>query len=289
MNKVEVFVNWNGTVNSLVPQFMNFSAGEVHLASPISVKRKENVTEVFIVSNIQSSEDILRTLTVTNAIRNTGISNISLVVPYLPYSRSDRVCSLGEEFGLEVFSSIINSQNYNKVFTFDAHSNVAEEVIPNLVNIKSDTIITHTLSAESYDYIVSPDKGAKHKSEKLSLLWGIPYVEGFKIRDPATGNLSGFGVNGGEVLQGKRVLVPDDIADGSGTFVGLLKEIKKYHPLSVDLFVTHGIFSKGVDVVAEFDKVITLNSFNPANLHLEDSNSKNTLIDKIVNGDFYYE
>lgn len=291
MEKIEVFVNWNGTVNSFVPQFMNFSAGEVHLASPISIKRKENVTEVFIVSNIQSSEDILRTLTVTNAIRNTGINSISLVIPYLPYSRSDRVCSPGEEFGLEMFAQIINSQGYKKVVTFDAHSEVASSHINRLKVIGMHDLLSHYLriNHKKYDLLVSPDKGALLKVDTCSRATGINYISGFKVRDPATGKLSGFGVSDGFLLEGKKVLVLDDLADGGGTFIGLLKEMQVFKPKSVDLLVTHGIFSKGIQMLEDsgFRSVDAINYFNLQGI--TNDHTLSNFINDIVRGDFYYE
>ena len=292
MDNIEIYVSWNKTVNKFTPSFLNFSAGEVHLAKPLRFCHLKNITQIHIVANILSSEDLVKTLIVTNAIKNIKLENdcnISLILPYLPYSRSDRVCVSGEEFGLQMLSKIINTQEYTNVITFDTHSSVGLDLINNLINISSKQIVESVLCKTDYDCILSPDKGAKGKSKALGEAWDVPVVEGFKLRDPLTGKLSGFGVQCGEDLTNKRVLIPDDIADGSGTFVGLLEEVKKYSPLSVDLFVTHGIFSKGLDIVAEFDKVLTLNALTDEAKIVEISNKKEEIIQDIIKGDFDYE
>lgn len=63
-------------------------------------------------------------------------------------------------------------------------------------------------------------------------------------------------------MTNKKLLVIDDICDGGGTFVLLANELKKHNPTRFSLFVTHGIFSKGVEVLydAGYSSVITTDS-----------------------------
>jgi ribose-phosphate pyrophosphokinase len=70
-------------------------------------------------------------------------------------------------------------------------------------------------------------------------------IQGNKKRDPETGGLSGFDYEGD--VKGKNLLIVDDIADGSGTFIGLAQKLLEGGAKEVRLYVTHGIFSKGVD------------------------------------------
>ena len=58
-------------------------------------------------------------------------------------------------------------------------------------------------------------------------------------------------------------MMVDDICDGGGTFCWTASELKKYKPMSVALYVTHGIFSKGVDCLfdAGIHRVVTTDSF----------------------------
>jgi ribose-phosphate pyrophosphokinase len=56
------------------------------------------------------------------------------------------------------------------------------------------------------------------------------------------------------------VLIVDDICDGGGTFIGIAKalpkDVKKY------LYVTHGIFSKGLrELTGHFEHIYTTNSY----------------------------
>ena len=55
----------------------------------------------------------------------------------------------------------------------------------------------------------------------------------------------------------KRVLIVDDICDGGATFTSLAKVLKNAGAVYIGLHVTHGIFSKGIQVLLEagVDKV----------------------------------
>jgi ribose-phosphate pyrophosphokinase len=86
---------------------------------------------------------------------------------------------------------------------------------------------------------------------------GIPLINAWKTRDVATGNISGFGCS--PLGEAKKVLIVDDICDGGGTFLGL----KGILPADVkcDIFVTHGIFSKGTkSLLSAFDTVFCTDS-----------------------------
>jgi ribose-phosphate pyrophosphokinase len=62
-----------------------------------------------------------------------------------------------------------------------------------------------------------------------------------------------------EQLKDKHVIIVDDICDGGRTFIELAKVLKSNKVKNITLFVTHGIFSKGVDALFEngIDNIIT--------------------------------
>jgi ribose-phosphate pyrophosphokinase len=100
--------------------------------------------------------------------------------------------------------------------------------------------------------LVAPDKGATAKVAALANLLQHRWIQGDKVRDPKTGALSGFSVDDdGKSIEGCHLVVVDDICDGGGTFIGLGEELNKLKPKSMDLYVTHGIFSKGYDKLLE--------------------------------------
>ena len=61
----------------------------------------------------------------------------------------------------------------------------------------------------------------------------------------------------------KDVTIVDDISDGGRSFIELAAVLRKRNVGKIYLYVTHGIFSKGLDVLFEagIDEVFTTNSF----------------------------
>ena len=82
-----------------------------------------------------------------------------------------------------------------------------------------------------------------------------------KRRDPATGKIYKTDVLADD-LSGKCAVISDDICDGGYTFIKIAEQLREKNIEKIVLFVTHGIFSKGLDVFdGLIDEVITTTSF----------------------------
>jgi ribose-phosphate pyrophosphokinase len=103
-----------------------------------------------------------------------------------------------------------------------------------------------------YGGVIAPDKGAHDRAEQMADALGLDVTYGSKVRDVATGRLSDFEIT---VEPGKHYLVVDDICDGGGTFIGLGEKIREQGAFA-DLYVTHGIFSKGTTELKKIYKNI---------------------------------
>jgi ribose-phosphate pyrophosphokinase len=112
-----------------------------------------------------------------------------------------------------------------------------------------------------YDCIISPDAGAEKRSGGVARMLGLPLIHAWKHRNIKDGFLSGFGIEP-SIRDYKSALVVDDICDGGGTFAGLSATIKEISPFSkCDLFVTHGLFSKGTkDLLSSFNNIFCTDS-----------------------------
>lgn len=190
-----------------------------------------------------------------------------LNIHYLPYARQDRICNTGEAFALKVFMQMLDPI-VNNYFSYceiaDVHSNVfnsfclrGEYVLINQFVCAADVVNT-----DYYDYMIAPDKGAKSKAEAYG---HANLVTLNKVRKDGRIIYEDFTE---QELSGK-VLVVDDICDGGGTFISLIEMLKKNQPgiKQIDLYVTHGIFSKGVDVLldAGYTNVFTYNDMTGRN------------------------
>jgi len=243
-----------------------FSGGEVNIKVPNS--KIPYVTSANIVATIHDTEMLMALLQTVDALRikYNKLEKIELIMPYAPYARQDRVCNDGESLSCKVFANLINSCDFNRVSIVDAHSDVLPALINNCTNLDVLSVINRieplrrSLQAKEY-VICAPDFGSTKKVEKVAKAFKHEtIIQGTKKRDLATGELSGFGAYGD--CTGKDILIIDDICDGGGTFVGLAKVLKTLGAKSVSLYISHGIFSRGIDNLVDngIDHVYTTNS-----------------------------
>lgn len=173
----------------------------------------------------------------------------NLYLPYLPYGRQDKKISNESTFALRVFADIIKSLQFEEISVLDAHSELfleltgAENVYP-LVEIET------AIDAFKPDVIGYPDRGA---ARRYNYKIYMDQVIGEKSRDPLTGRIDydGVHVEHGVDIKNKRVLTVDDLCDGGMTFILFTKLLKERGVGEVGLYTTHGIYSKGLDVLRE--------------------------------------
>lgn len=161
----------------------------------------------------------------------------SWVIPYLPFSRHDRRRSIRDSCPLHTLIDVLQGLS---VVTIDPHSHVSAEIpyVPQKAVVELAMRAGHTPTGD-FSFVV-PDAGAQHKAMEWAHLAKAPLVQCYKTRNPVTGELSGFGIQSGEVK--KTCVVVDDICDRGGTFVGIGKKLKEVGAENLILLVTHGIF-----------------------------------------------
>lgn len=256
------------SINGLSQHVMNiskFPGGEVHVSVPNHAY--PSVIDITITASIDSSDAVMALLLSTDALKNRfpQAYSLNLVLPYMPYARQDRVCNKGEALSVKVMANLINSVGFDSIIVCDPHSEVTCALLNNVREIPVESIIPFSqtfgeMFKESL-VIAAPDAGATKKVFKVAKTLNTPFVQCGKTRDVATGELSGFEVYG--EVRNKDVLIVDDICDGGGTFIGLAAKLYEQGANNVFLYVTHGIFSKGVDVLLKngINRIITTDSY----------------------------
>jgi ribose-phosphate pyrophosphokinase len=246
---------YNGIEKVGYKQFI-FPGGEVSIRLDQRPKNSHPITT--IEANLQSPTEIVELLMVTDAVKRMFTrSKITLYMLYVPYARQDRVSVPGEALSIKVMADLINSQNYANVEIWDPHSDVTTALINNLTVVEQHELASTIPDIDwANTILVAPDAGAAKKIYKLAAIRGSEVITAYKVRDPVTGNITATKVDSNTstfVGSNKRFLIVDDICDGGRTFTELAKVLKKWTDMPVDLYVTHGIFSKGMSV---FDGLI---------------------------------
>lgn len=246
----------------LIYESFRYPAGEVQVRiKPEVIALIQKADEIHVWATIKNGE-IMELAQLTSALHEiTNTSKIhKLILPYLPYSRADRRFVRGDCFGLEMFTAMLITLNYDEIVTLDCHSRVGLDIIGRditgcsiLTDVSPIPLIETVIEELSPVTILLPDEGASR--------YGLSGLHCRKKRDPVTGKLSGFEVPAKSEFTSKNVLIVDDICDGGGTFLGIAEALKDYD-LNLYLYVTHGIFSKGrYDLSLVFEHIYTTDSY----------------------------
>ena len=164
-----------------------------------------------------------------------------LIIKYFPYSQMDREMN-SHLFSLKYVAQIINDLKFDEVVVWDPHSNV----LPALLNRCRLYYPIHSfLEAEvncndglQWDLLFFPDNGAAKKySEILDVK---KYRFGNKKRNLDTGEIVCYEVIANkEDIEGKKILIVDDMVMGGRTFVEAAKSLREMGASQVDLYVSH--------------------------------------------------
>ena len=242
----------------------NFPGGEVGVKINEIPSEPNETTYEIVTKGIVTPEDTFVLLNLLDALRQIGAKpkNVRVFLPYFPYARQDRVCHPGESSALLVFCQILASSKhrFDHLYIVDPHSSVTEEYLVGLgfknVWVQEQQYAAHGLP--KYDFIVAPDAGAAKKADKIQP--SAQHIFLTKMRED--GKVKSF-VKPEDLYKivGAACIV-DDICDGGRTFIeaGRLLRATMPHMTSLDLYVTHGIFSAGIDKLLEiFDNVYCKN------------------------------
>lgn len=197
-----------------------------------------------------------------------SVSSIALHMPYMPYARQDKPIDNNLTFSLYVFASLINSLSFNLVSTVDVHNpRETKKLIKNFVSYDVLTIQQNLVGLIQPDCIVYPDAGAYERYTAVSL--GKKKITYNKYRHGGTGainhheiEVASLGIVNSLPKEGPKFLIIDDICDGGATFISIANDLNaRFINPEISLFVTHGIFSKGLKPLADVGiKAYTTNS-----------------------------
>jgi len=241
-----------------------------------------NLYQVHIKSRLNNFQDVELLICSTKALRNIGIKEITLYIPYFLGSRSDRQFEQGScNYLKDVICPVINSLNFESVTVLDPHSHVLEACLNNFSkesNIKLFSWATHDLGYHEKGYykgldnciLVSPDAGASHKIYKLAEQIGYKgdIITCSKERDE-DGKLTKCVVPNIESIDlNKDIIIVDDIFDYGKTFINISAVFNDVdHKGKKYLIVTHSIQTVGLhNALKWFDAIYTTNSVKEHNI-----------------------
>ena len=220
-------------------EFKRFSDGEIW------VKYGENIrgSDVYIVQSTNPpAENILELLIMIDAARRASAKRITAVIPYFGYSRQDRKDQPRVSITAKLIANLITTAGADRVITMDLHASQIQGFfdIP-LDHLYGSSVFSALLEGISDNLVVvSPDVGGIKMARAYAKRLHASLVLIDKRRPKQ--NVSEV-VNIIGNVEGKDVLLVDDLIDTAGTFVGAIKALKNNGARRIFGAITHPVFS----------------------------------------------
>ena len=218
-----------------------FSDGEISVQIAESVRGRD----VFIVQSTgaPSNDNLMELLIMTDALRRSSASSITAVVPYYGYARQDRKAAPRVPITARLVADMYEAAGIDRVVTIDLHAGQ----IQGFFNIPVDNLYG-SVTFENYirsknlknPIIASPDIGGVARARYFAQRMGLEMVIVDKRREKA---------NESEVMNiigdvdGKDVIIIDDMVDTAGTMVKAATALKNKGANSVMACATHAVLS----------------------------------------------
>jgi ribose-phosphate pyrophosphokinase len=217
-----------------------FADGEVF------VRLLENIrgTDVFIIQSTNPpAENLIELLLLIDAARRASAERITAVIPYYGYSRADRKDQPRVSILAKLIANMITTAGANRAMTMDLHASQ----IQGFFDVPSDHLYSMRVFAPFFQdagmdntVAVSPDIGSLKMTRAFANALRIPFAVVDKRR-PEQNKTEVLNVIGD--VEGKRVVLRDDMVDTGGTLVNAAQALLAVGAEEVMACCTHPVFS----------------------------------------------
>ncbi len=212
--------------------------------------------------DVDAPQEFLALLLLVHSEQLAGRKVNHLCVPFLPGARQDRVNEDGGDVlqAARVVCKMLNAFDVHSRAVLDPHSHVSAHALRAILTHHASHVAAYAESMlAGYTGIIAPDQGAVDRAAAVAATLRLRWVRANKVRNSTTGKLTDFTC---PPLAPGRWLVVDDICDGGGTFLGLATTVlMENEGVSLDLFVSHGLFTQGVEKLLDmYQRIYTTDS-----------------------------
>ena len=231
------------------------------------VKVEENVRgeDVFVVQSTAPpvNHNLMELFIMVDALRRARASRITAVLPFYGYARQDRKDQPRVPISAKLVANLLVAAGCNRVLTMDLHAQQIQGFF--------DIPVDHLFAAPvMYDYlknkdlgdlvVVSPDVGGIKMAHGYSQMLhaGLAIVAKRRMSDTEVETVSVIGN-----VNGKTVLLVDDLTETAGTLVTAAKRLRRRRAKRILACVSHAVLSdQGVKRLrkSNIDELITTDS-----------------------------
>lgn len=242
--KSEILSLTEGIIENGNIRIIKYPDGEIQPIFQHSIR----YDEIIYLACMDTSESIMETFLTLDAAKRTGYKKLTLVVPYLGYSRQDRIKGMDDRtsIGSNVISRFLQCVGIDDMITIDLHNPSIQSSynIP-FTNLNGSKVFIPYLKNKfglgEELVIVAPDHGAVERCSKFALSFpksDLSIINKIRNKNNEIITMELLGK-----VSNKHVVICDDICDTGGTLFNAAKLLKNNGALSVSAITTHGILS----------------------------------------------
>ncbi|MBM6699820.1 ribose-phosphate diphosphokinase [Bifidobacterium pullorum subsp. saeculare] len=193
------------------------------------------------------NEWIMEQLIMVDALKRASARSITVVAPFLGYSRQDKKHQGREPITARLIFDLFRTAGADRIVTVDLHASQEQGFFDGPVDHLTATpiLIDYVRGSMPLENttIVSPDAGRIKVSERWAAKLGnLPLAFIHKQRDITRPNhAEAHGIIGD--VDGRDCVVVDDMIDTAGTICEAVRTLRDAGAKSVTLVATHGLFS----------------------------------------------
>ena len=202
--------------------------------------------DVYIIQTCQPpiNERIMELLITIDAVKRASAKNVNVVLPYFPYSRSDKKDQPRVPITAKLMAQIIEAAGATRVITCDLHNSAIQAYF----NINCDRLTAeyvlekYFLDKEIQNMvIVATDAGSSKKAYKYSKFFNCPIAMVDKRRDGNDDRAISTTIVGD--VKDKNAVIFDDEISTAGTLVETANILEKFGAKNIYAGATHGILA----------------------------------------------
>lgn len=235
----------------------NFSDGEIW------VKYEENVrgVDLYIVqSTFAPADNLLELLMLIDAAKRASARRITAVIPYFGYARQDRKDQPRVAITAKLVANLLVEAGANRVVTMDLHTPQLQGFfdIP-LDHLYASTVTVRMLKSLGLQNlaVAAPDVGGVKTARAYAKMLGDADLVVVDKRRPKHNVAEVMNIIG--EVQGKNIIIIDDLIDTGSTFVQCAEALKKAGAETIIGVCTHPVFSgEAVERIANSEALTRL-------------------------------
>ena len=202
--------------------------------------------DVYIVQTSEPpvNERIMELLITIDAAKRASAKNVNVVLPYFPYSRSDKKDQPRIPITAKLIAQLLEAAGATRVITCDLHN----PAIQAYFNVNCDRLTAEYLLEDYFKQknledmvIVATDAGSSKKAYKYSEYFRCPIAMVDKRRTGNDDRAIASTIIGD--VKNKNAIIFDDEIDTAGSVMETVKVLKEFGAKNIYAGCTHGVLS----------------------------------------------